>query len=276
MIHSLKDTAVFLIFLTFARASAAVELVPFSSDEGVTRFSRSTERVDFFPLARHFAAQTDSISCAPVASVIVLNAMRWNSDKAPMFDLAARFLKTMPKQSDGKLFDPRLRGYDRGQFFKAIGKVKTEAQLYGEPMVLDPAKPKERGADLGMQLEQLNRALNTVPGVRATKRVVGTKASADKPVGTDAVKNLSKEIRQNLRTKGDYVLVNFARKSLGQQGGGHVSPLGAYDTKSDSFLMLDVNPARAEWSWVSAADLAAAMNTFDTLENRGYLLVSEK
>ena len=35
------------------------------------------------------------------------------------------------------------------------------------------------------------------------------------------------------------------------------------------------NPNRAGWVWVKSDDLIAAMRTFDTVENRGYLLVSE-
>ena len=38
---------------------------------------------------------------------------------------------------------------------------------------------------------------------------------------------------------------------------------------------MDVNPNRAPWVWVGSDDLVAAMRTFDTVENRGYLLVSE-
>ena len=61
----------------------------------------------------------------------------------------------------------------------------------------------------------------------------------------------------------------------GQKGGGHISPLGAYDERSESFLIMDVNPNRAPWVWVRSEDLIAAMRTFDTVENRGYLLVSD-
>ena len=38
---------------------------------------------------------------------------------------------------------------------------------------------------------------------------------------------------------------------------------------------MDVNPNRAPWVWVRSADLIRAMRTFDTVENRGYLLISE-
>ena len=61
----------------------------------------------------------------------------------------------------------------------------------------------------------------------------------------------------------------------GQEGGGHISPLGAYDRASDSFLIMDVNPNRAPWVWVKAEALIGAMRTFDTVENRGYLLIRD-
>lgn len=62
----------------------------------------------------------------------------------------------------------------------------------------------------------------------------------------------------------------------GQKGGGHISPIGAYDQQSDSFLIMDVNPNKAPWVWVKSRDLISAMRTFDTVENRGYLLISKR
>jgi len=38
---------------------------------------------------------------------------------------------------------------------------------------------------------------------------------------------------------------------------------------------LDVNPNKARWIWVKSIDLISAMSTFDTVENRGYLLIKE-
>ena len=71
------------------------------------------------------------------------------------------------------------------------------------------------------------------------------------------------------------MIVNYNRSALGQTGGGHISPLGAFDETSDSFLVMDVNPTNHPWVWVPASALFAAMATKDTAENRGYLLVSE-
>ena len=69
------------------------------------------------------------------------------------------------------------------------------------------------------------------------------------------------------------MIVNYRREVVGQKGGGHISPLGAYDAGSDSFLVLDVNPAVAGWVWMPTATLVKGMRTFDTVENRGYVVV---
>ena len=86
-----------------------------------------------------------------------------------------------------------------------------------------------------------------------------------------------KEIRAdligNLTRPGDFVVINYSRKAVGQAGGGHISPLAAYDSQSDSILVLDVNPSKVGWVWVPTSMLVQAMRTFDSVENRGYILV---
>jgi hypothetical protein len=37
--------------------------------------------------------------------------------------------------------------------------------------------------------------------------------------------------------------------------------------------VLDVNPASAGWVWMPAGTLAKGTRNFDTMENRGYILV---
>ena len=70
-------------------------------------------------------------------------------------------------------------------------------------------------------------------------------------------------------------MVHRNRPTVGQVGGGHISPLGAYDKTSDSFLVLDVNPNGHPWVWIPAPLLIQSMRTHDVNENRGYVLVRE-
>lgn len=80
----------------------------------------------------------------------------------------------------------------------------------------------------------------------------------------------------HLGRPGRYVLVNYLRSRLGQQTGGHISPLGAYDDAADRFLILDVSRYKYPPVWVTTADLYAAMNTPDADSggrSRGYVLI---
>jgi protoporphyrinogen oxidase len=80
-------------------------------------------------------------------------------------------------------------------------------------------------------------------------------------------------------SKNGFVIVNFLRRALGEEIGGHISPLGAYDEKSDRFLILDVARYKYPPVWVKTADLFDAMNTPDSdndNKTRGYVLVSSR
>ena len=84
--------------------------------------------------------------------------------------------------------------------------------------------------------------------------------------------------RDYLATKDHFVVVNYLRKAIGQQTGGHISPLAAYDAKADRFLILDVARYKYPPVWVKASDLFDAMNTTDASNDnktRGYVLVAK-
>ncbi len=81
-----------------------------------------------------------------------------------------------------------------------------------------------------------------------------------------------------LAAKDHYVLVNYLRRAVGQEKGGHISPLAAYDAEADRFLVLDVARYKYPPVWVKTTDLFSAMNTPDA-ENenrtRGFVLISK-
>jgi len=82
--------------------------------------------------------------------------------------------------------------------------------------------------------------------------------------------------REHLAKPDQYVIVNYLRKSIGQERGGHISPLAAYDADADKFLILDVARYKYPPVWVKAAALFDAMNTTDSdNENRtrGFVLI---
>lgn len=79
----------------------------------------------------------------------------------------------------------------------------------------------------------------------------------------------------NLTDASDFVIVNYDRAALGQAGGGHISPLAAWDRETDRFLVMDTAGYRYPPTWVTAADLWAAMDTPDTEtgDKRGFVVV---
>ena len=247
-----------LAALPAASRANEVVLVGWESGESEARLARSAHKTDFFRLSNHFVSQDNSIFCGPVSSAIVLNALRLGRKDGLPEDR-----KSIAKDERAWLpkgYNPFFGKYTPGNVLN--DRTKKRVEVLGKPIRIG-GKPVR---DFGLQLRQLARVLGA-HGLDVTIRVVDDDADAGA---------IGREIARNLATRDDYVLVNYARKALGQTGGGHISPLGAYDAASDSFLIMDVNPNRAPWVWVKARDLIGAMRTFDTVENRGYLLISDR
>lgn len=239
---------------TSVEAKAPTALVPFASDEGLARLGRSGAKVDFAALANQFEAQYNGAFCGPTSAAIVLNTVKSRSADLTRDHTRLRKedVQFMPAGADPIV--PRFTQdsvIDRGP--------KTRAQVLGEPIIIGSKQVR----DFGYQLRQFDAMLRANGLV--TTVVVVDDARSELAIRAD--------LQGNLARGGDYVIVNYRREAVGQQGGGHISPLGAYDAASDSFLVLDVNPAAAGWVWMPAATLVRGMRTFDTVENRGYVLV---
>ena len=232
-------------------------LVAFTSDEGLARLARAGAKVDFPALANQFEAQSNATFCGPTTAAIVLNAAHGASLDLPRDRrrLSAEDSRYLPNG-----FDPSIPRFtqenviDKGQ--------KTRAQVLGEPVSVNGKQVR----DIGYQLRQLDELLRA-------NGLVTRLTIVDDSKSEDAIRI---ELTENLARPGDYVVVNYRREAVGQRGGGHISPLGAYDAESDSFLVLDVNPATAGWVWMPTATLVRGMRTFDTVENRGYILIGSR
>jgi hypothetical protein len=81
-----------------------------------------------------------------------------------------------------------------------------------------------------------------------------------------------------LATPDHFIIINYLRKAIGQEKGGHISPLAAYDAETDRFLILDVARYKYPPVWVKAFELYASMNTQDSdnqNRTRGFVLISK-
>jgi hypothetical protein len=81
--------------------------------------------------------------------------------------------------------------------------------------------------------------------------------------------------RAALSEPGEMLVVNYDRRRLGQEGAGHISPVGAYNGDADRLLVMDVAAYRYPFTWVPLRELWAAMDTVDadSGQTRGFLLV---
>jgi hypothetical protein len=82
---------------------------------------------------------------------------------------------------------------------------------------------------------------------------------------------------QNLAKRDNFAIVNYLRKTIGQERGGHISPIAAYNQRTDRFLILDVSRYKYPPVWVKAVDLWQAIKTVDTDsgKTRGFVLVTK-
>ncbi len=237
-----------------AAPGRAQGLLAFGSEEGMARFVRAPAKADFAALANQFEAQSNGAFCGPTTAAMVLNAVHAGDRNLPRdrSRLRAEDLRHVPAG-----FDLALPRYTQDNVIKK-GR-KTRAQVLGEPVTVDGRQFRDGGYQL-RQFDELLRAHDLV-----TRLVVVDEAKSEAEIRSD--------LADNLKRAGDYVVVNYRRDAVGQRGGAHISPLGAYDAESDSVLVLDVNPASAGWVWMPIPALVSAMRTFDTVENRGYILV---
>lgn len=118
----------------------------------------------------------------------------------------------------------------------------------------------------GMTLDQLGALLGSY-GVQ-----VEVYHAAD-----SSLENFRKMAAENLKQSGNFVIVNYLRKEIGQEKGGHISPLAAYNQQTDRFLIMDVSRYKYPPVWVKTADLWKAMNSDDRVsgKTRGFVFVSK-
>jgi hypothetical protein len=96
--------------------------------------------------------------------------------------------------------------------------------------------------------------------------------------GDTTLDEFRKQAQKYLATPGQFVIINYLRKVIGQEKYGHISPLAAYDADTDRFLILDVARYKYPPVWVKAAELFDAMNTQDSdneNKTRGFILISK-
>ncbi len=128
-------------------------------------------------------------------------------------------------------------------------------------------KPRDQVSSSGMSLAQLVKVLETFP--------VKAEAAYASGAGVEAFRE---QLKKSTEDASHPMLVNYLRKSLKQELGGHISPIAAYSAKEDMALILDVSTYKYPWVWVKTELLHSAMAGVDKGSNlsRGWVVVSAR
>lgn len=246
-----------LAFSPSFSATSKAGLLNWDSKESQSRFARSGAKGDFFALTNFFEAQTNKFNCGPSSGAIVLNILLLGDQSvAKPNDTDGYPIK---KVFLGDKFVPTLHRFSQHNFLnERTDKIKPRPVFFGE---------KRNGKiEGGLTLDEFTEMIR-VNGLASNRFYVESLAKQ---------KELQEKIVASLVDDTSYVIANFDRKVIGQPGGGHISPVAAYDETSDSFLVLDVNPTVTPWFWIDAKDFFRAMHSKDGERHRGFVIVSRK
>jgi hypothetical protein len=243
-------SAIFLLLLLIAPLSHAVldlpsNLVDFTSPKGQKFLDRSLEKSNgkknvgnASKLLSHFITQDTTTYCGVASLVTILNSTNLKKpDDLLHLDPQKQPYHYFTQQN---FFNPAVEG------ILAAEKVKTQ----------------------GITLDELARMAHEGWGLHA------------KAYHADEFRSLH-EFRHTLSTalsNNQFVIVNFLRDGISENmGGGHHSPLAAYDIDSDRFLLLDVARYKYPSYWVKTKDLWNAINTDDSTseKTRGILVLTD-
>jgi hypothetical protein len=133
-----------------------------------------------------------------------------------------------------------------------------------DPQVASAARVSREG----MTLDQLSAVLAEYPAVAVKKF-----HSSDLTLA-----QFRDLVRDTTAQSDRFALLNFRRVEIGEEGGGHWSPLAAYDAASDSALLLDVARYKYPAVWVPVARLYAASQAVDNVSgvSRGLVIVGKR
>ena len=255
-----RTTTAFTASLMLLAGAAWATPLDWASTEGVNRLSQSSNKQDLFTLAPQFEGQVNKVDCGVASAVIILNALRAGKDGVDI-PLDTSVVSSEEQQylphKDG--WSPFWNRYTQNIVLNAGPKSRLE--IFGKPMT-EGGSPRY-GLSLAEETALLKQfKLDAQPYYVSS--LVGEARTKAKQAIIDA-----------LATPNTFVIANIYRPALGQKGGGHFSPLGAYDEKSDSFLLMDVSNTHYSWVWIDSDELLKSMNTSDRDGGmyRGFIIV---
>jgi hypothetical protein len=257
MSYNLKFILIFTFLFNSSPLQATEITTNWNTQNNIKKLFESNYNNDFFQLSSYYQPQINPLYCGIASSVIILNAFRSEQ-------------KLIPSNKTFEVLKP-----------KAFGGGLVEFKSYSQLNFLNKATDVVKNKNI-INLENINDSKNNLdPGLtlKQLSDVIATYQLDSKIYYAKNRKYLIQKFRNNLKKslsdKTSFVIANFHGKTIGKKTNGHISPIAAYDEKSDMLLVMDVASHKNIWFWVKLENFYSAMNVKDGKKHRGYLVVTD-
>lgn len=228
--------------LSFHKRILPSNLIALSSKDGKILFKEALAKggmESFFALSEQFITQSEPAFCAVSSLAMVLNALNFDPKKtwkSPWRWVTEETLQCESEKVCGHSLEKyRIDGMSFSEF-------ESLAHCHGVPIMSHRVNSNEL-------IEVNNMQYNNFK-----KNIISTCSSYKAE---------------------SFIVSNFSRKTLGQTGDGHFSPIGGYHEEKNLVLVMDVARFKYPPFWVSLDVLWQAMQVFDANSNqsRGYFIL---
>ncbi|GDX35754.1 hypothetical protein LBMAG18_02650 [Alphaproteobacteria bacterium] len=236
------------------------EIDSFYSDDGLKKLFESQFKNDFFQLINFYQPQNNPLFCGIAVGVSVLNALEYpeiltNTDnQITKNDNSIIEYKLYSQQNFLNDKTDEIKDRQEILFQKPVSRVKKDNKWVD---VFDP----------GLTLDELAQILEKVYKLKVEKFHVENSNNPDQ---------FSEIVKKILLENKKFIIVNFDGKILNKTTNGHMALIGAYHQNLNEILILDPALHKNKWFWANTKALFNAMNTKDSDQFRGYLIVSKK
>lgn len=194
-----------------------------------------------------------------------------------------------------KLFAASLEQGYADAFFPLVSQFKTQSHpnfcalatltIILNTLQIDSGKVWKKGwrwiteesLSCCFDLEEASKTGATIEEVGESARLHGCNTRTFRKLSSGEFRSLLKRVLRNGKDEnGEFMAVSYDRKSLEQPGGGHFSPIAAYEESSDCVLVLDTARYKYGPHWIPLEKLVEATYPKDSATglSRGFMTFS--
>lgn len=222
---------------------------------------RSNYNDDFYSLLNFYQPQINPLYCSAATGVMILNALNYGN---------------ISNQKINQIIKPKNLGSDIIEYplYSQEGFFNEKTDSIKNRYIINFKAPKEIKYnrpfyDPGLTLSEFQQILTEIYDLKVEKITADTNDEA-------AIDKLKQQLKEILVDDTKYLVANFHGEILGKTTQGHISPIVAYNYRSNAVLIMDVALHKNKWYWVKLDQLYRSMNTKDGKTYRGYLVISKK